>query len=518
MSRKCSKLSYYLFLEMQNTSTNFSSYLVGTRYYVWGRVWDFIYKRYYLRPFLIKVPDEYLSPEPPDVKWVSWKWPRFDYPPSANGVQVSIQYMVHNDVVLQQIVITNESQKPVDIELYYKLPPELVIRDLDFVKPQYKFNERDSASRRYALGPCGYGHVIVNPFVDEFDHIRPEGKPAAGTSPQHGPSEKAPHGGSGEPEQTVKGHRKSPSSSQVNIHAIHAPPDENKATPKQDKQTRPSQAKHVASVITMFVDGVAEKMVDHTGSKDIKDGVAKEMEHPSKENWPTKPLARILPAKDRTLPAKGEAEEAEAAKFKRQRQLEIVVAYKLLLLSEAGNREWKDFIVSAEEANINNHLHTETTAFWKDQTPLSALSLPGGNPQESSQSSHPSNISIRVIDPQNITTQNTEATVATHDGGALPRGSVQHLHLSPASDNSSMQNAGPQSNNSRLPIGQLKFPSEQAGAFFEYLAWRHLEHVLSVCAMPICDSKASGAKPPTIYTALTCGDISGHRITTSASL
>lgn len=61
----------------------------------------------------------------------------------------------------------------------------------------------------------------------------------------------------------------------------------------------------------------------------------------------------------------------------------------------------------------------------------------------------------------------------------------------------------------------------------EYLTWRHLEHILSVCAMPIAslpnsvraqkqneELKGEGVD----MVALTCGDMSGHRVCTSASL
>lgn len=82
--------------------------------------------------------------------------------------------------------------------------------------------------------------------------------------------------------------------------------------------------------------------------------------------------------------------------------------------------------------------------------------------------------------------------------------------------------------------------------FIEYLTWRHAEHILSVCAIPLAvprlslgeessESTTSGAKvipnkleisrvkegKETEYevpVALTCGDMSGHRICTSASL
>lgn len=60
----------------------------------------------------------------------------------------------------------------------------------------------------------------------------------------------------------------------------------------------------------------------------------------------------------------------------------------------------------------------------------------------------------------------------------------------------------------------------------EYLTWRHLEHILSVCAIPIASlpNSVRAQKQNEEFkdegvgmVALTCGDMSGHRVCTSAS-
>lgn len=43
---------------------------------------------------------------------------------------------------------------------------------------------------------------------------------------------------------------------------------------------------------------------------------------------------------------------------------------------------------------------------------------------------------------------------------------------------------------------------------------RNLEHILSVCSIPIDESSNDGIYP----IALTCGDLAGHRVATAASL
>lgn len=56
-------------------------------------------------------------------------------------------------------------------------------------------------------------------------------------------------------------------------------------------------------------------------------------------------------------------------------------------------------------------------------------------------------------------------------------------------------------------------------AHLNFALRRNLEHILSVCSIPVAESSAVAAvsdKIPLI--ALTCGDVSGHRISTAASL
>lgn len=48
-----------------------------------------------------------------------------------------------------------------------------------------------------------------------------------------------------------------------------------------------------------------------------------------------------------------------------------------------------------------------------------------------------------------------------------------------------------------------------------FLLWRNVEHILSVCSIPTGDQPSSEEFP---RIALTCGDIANHRVTTKASL
>lgn len=59
---------------------------------------------------------------------------------------------------------------------------------------------------------------------------------------------------------------------------------------------------------------------------------------------------------------------------------------------------------------------------------------------------------------------------------------------------------------------KLKFITEND--HLDFMVRRNLEHILSVCSIPVPELSKDGITP----IALTCGDVSGHRISTSASL
>lgn len=97
--------------------------------------------------------------------------------------------------------------------------------------------------------------------------------------------------------------------------------------------------------------------------------------------------------------------------------------------------------------------------------------------------------------------------------------------------------SGSESTEFSLPLGTPTQASSPT-SHIEYVAWIHLEYVLSVCAVPVltptlvedCSSQdrdfhsvsqttpwEDKAEEDDTPVALTCGDMSGHRICTSAS-
>lgn len=62
-------------------------------------------------------------------------------------------------------------------------------------------------------------------------------------------------------------------------------------------------------------------------------------------------------------------------------------------------------------------------------------------------------------------------------------------------------------------------PSFVGDARLNFALRRNLEHILSVCSVPVAEPSAAAAASDKIpLIALTCGDVSGHRISTAASL
>lgn len=415
---------------------------------MYGRAWDLENKHDYLRPFIILPPIDSLggSSVPPEVKWVNWKWPRYEYPRTDEGLRITIQYMVHEGIVLQQVIVQNLSDVSVELELPYKLQPELFIRDLDFMNPDYEFNnpfkstEKDSKDYWYLPGPGGYGHVLVNQL--EMPQ-RNDDTPVAVTSTKTGSNFDIQNAEDADAQTTP--------SPATKTDATHAKSDARKTSiEQQERQKFSEQPPGIASLITMFVNGRAVRKRGATA----KGGQAEKWKMPSEEDT------------DSTASVK--------KTLKTQGQLEIIVAYKLMETSQTEG-DWRKFVISAKDANINEYLRDEVEKFWKT-VPISALRL-------------------SQVDQENTNPAQPTAVQDTGKQRDLETQGRQREALS----------------------GELRLGSARPEMFLEYLAWRHLEHILSVCAVPMCVSDPEGNTPLQLV-ALTCGDMAGHRVCTSASL
>ncbi|KAF5871778.1 uncharacterized protein Bfra_008802 [Botrytis fragariae] len=123
---------------------------------------------------------------------------------------------------------------------------------------------------------------------------------------------------------------------------------------------------------------------------------------------------------------------------------EVVVAYKLVYSTSGVSNDWKQFLVEADKANVDNLLLKEFISTQYRTIPLFSL------------------------------------------GDSIPNVSASET----------------------MAWDKIK-------SNLDFIFQRHLEHLLTVCAIPIPSYQGSNN---TCAVALTCGDISAHRICTSSSL
>lgn len=460
--------------------------------------------------FSLDLPLRFRPDKPPRVKWVNWRWPRYEYDTRLPNVRASIQWVVHKGAVLEQLVIENSGDQPVDFQC--RLPKDTSMKELN----DLDLYSRHKANIRWCVpGPNGYGHVCVRDmgapdwrcFIEvgnissENDGIRNHG------DCMMQPSEPGLARTAG----TVTAKTNLNANDQVDtaVAAGFAEGD-SKLVDKTDEHIK--RTRSVAALTNLFVNGRAVKVQDdgdlcheHTigGSRNGSRGLGQET-------------------------------------------LEVIVAYKLISFP-GGEVHWRNFLVATSEADVNMILREETDRLWRrgDIPSLCSLglsvggmmsmvnpfaeqsagrdSIGNGKPEERKNSSH-------HIDSENKPN-------ATLDTGSREDSLLDQADQSANTRDGAQKHRGSKSAGFSLPSGtptQDSSPRSQ----IEYVAWRHLEYILSVCAIPVLSpsllkdhsnqwSSHPCASHPLSWEeeikeddtpiALTCGDISGHRVCTSAS-
>lgn len=233
-----------------------------------------------------------------------------------------------------------------------------------------------------------------------------------------------------------------------------------------DNKTFKHMPDGVASVITVFMDGRAVNM----------DGRAVKMD------------------------ARRTSHHGEWRKVGAGDTFQLVVAYKLVSTSNLADMCWKDFIISAEAADINRLLNEETKRFNTGSTIC--------------------DLGLTLFDTKEMEKFHTAASESSGTTGTTAQEHQTKWHGSITPPTS-------------IPEG----PKADLKPYLAYLASRHLEYILSACAVPFCvrknvdgteslypftDKRDAGRKDELKYqdlpfVALTCGDMSGHRVVTSTS-
>lgn len=184
----------------------------------------------------------------------------------------------------------------------------------------------------------------------------------------------------------------------------------------------------------------------------------------------------------------------------RCQKLEIVTAYKLVLLASPMS-DWRTFVVPLKEMNPSKFLR-EARAVSSFRT--SIIRINGNNDLTYTYDTQRSD-TLKDIVSQEV--QAGLVDVSQEETATV--GSKPQAKPSPA------VNHGPTSEKTSRTMDHI-----------EFMARRNLEHILGVCAIPVAVNVSGENAEGSVWEklrdvqpiALTCGDLSGHRICTSSSL
>ncbi|WYZ44183.1 hypothetical protein EsH8_VII_000619 [Colletotrichum jinshuiense] len=323
--------------------------------------------------------------KPRHLGYVHDRWPRYEFVDDDKNSKLTIQWIVHEQTLLQQCLVENTGKDDLTVPFLFK--KDMHIRDLDYVDQSYAFNESQTG-QDCKLGPNGFGLVIVRPLPNN----KPEEKVKEGND-----TAKKPQG------ESTKDDIESKTGTPVESSFQTAPPIKSGA---------------VAVAISVFLNGKAIQ-------------------------WNMKDEEPLL---EETL--------------KSGAVVEVVTAYRMLHLP-GSHIDWKDVLVQSAAANVSKYLISEPfTSFFPSQHEKPAEDVFEAN-------------------SGNFGSQQLGST-----------SSAELEHQQPPD----------------------KRPPDSSICHIDFVIRRKLEHILSVCAIPV---ERENGRPVTI--ALTCGDISGHLVSSSAS-
>lgn len=450
----------------------------------------------------------------------------------------------------------------------------MLIRDLDYLDDS-SYNEQDSKGYTRGVGPNGFSWVTANvfdseklatgqdnesrinraPLTRDFDHDGQRLR-SAGAQEETSENKQLTHSAKSSGEQDVRpqtnlGQNNSehdlPSGDAQNtgvkesVIKQHESDSKECKTVEQSEGGRPSEAKHspsddgmwqkrrisdtwsakdthaVASITSLYVNGTAEKIALGTDSR-IREVIG----------------------------AKGSSSSV----------LEITVAYKMIVIPK-GKANWKNFLIPSGMADVSAMLATETEHLWghtvtdncRCSQSLCDMGLSMVDPTERDVKQDASEKGQTLRNPGHAIHE-AQKNTAVH-GAATPIATSQVDVMSgeilPPVEPPNEQNLA-QDTSTRPTFDDTVAPSQKLSPMnsIEYLTWRHTEHILSVCTIALAvprlslgeessGSTTSGAETMAdklgssgaqegkkteyeVPVALTCGDMSGHRICTSASL
>ncbi|KAK2604224.1 hypothetical protein N8I77_007171 [Diaporthe amygdali] len=490
--------------------------------------------------------DDRLQPqEPPNVKWVNWRWPRYEWEAefldektnTKAKVKVCRQWVVHGRAVLAQTTLQNLSQTHLEnLQCYYQT--EMLIRELDYVEPRHTFNEdslEDKSPSRYKQFPAprGFGRVTVHdldtrPYTGTNVGTRVKNRPSV-DSQRENVSEHGEHTkkASAMEESTTSNiaigrrrsdelhHEQTVGSEYAHEHSQNAPRPEEDQSAEQIKETATRDAGEDGGKIQVRDDKVLDKI------RQIQDTWSRKQ---------TKSVASVMITYRNGLAVEMNTESTSDGVIQlgpngRDEDIcEIVTAYKLVPLP-GKIVDWRNFFLTPKEVDVSEILREETIRFW-------------GQCKGSGQQPELCNFGLSVMDMKESTQDAQKFANAADEGfNATGEAVAEAVHEKmssthadiPSGDSTAKDQEGNHGATSRSTPGSSGFSSPNGPPdgsspkdHIEFLLRRHLEHVLSVCAVPLMRFDLVGEDPvekeeDAQAFALTCGDMSGHRVCTSAS-
>lgn len=374
----------------------------------------------------------------PQLKWVHWRWPRFEYELRKSKLKVSIQWMVRDHVVLQQWVVENKGDG--DISVPINLGRDMWIQDMEYMDYNNNFNDRRGAQGQFgSAGPHGYGWLLMHPFDDTM-HPTPQTTYQGGINPPF---------------------------------------------PAHSSRER--------------TDNIEEK----TGDVDPKAVTTNELSRLEKDRpIATAVMGVFVDGKARQF----KSEESNAGQWeetlKQGKTMEVTAAYKLILVPKE-TVDYRNFLIPVAAANV--------TQFLAEETPIPSCSL-----------------SAIDLGKRHVGVRSDRGEDNSYLAPASPTLQPKETNLSEGTGVTGTTN--PDRLETQLRVLRLSgLPTTVSPrSHIDFAIWRNLEHILSVCAIPLNapmlveHQNKTTAGPETEKdmdaVALTCGDFSGHRLYNTASL
>lgn len=416
---------------------------------------------------------------PPKLTWNGWRWPRYEYGAQhfeESSATLTVQWMVHKKTLIQRCVL--ECNDKDDTEINVKFFKGMRIRDLDHIDGRKgSFNEVPNDRLQGGLGPGGYSWVwrALYPSVAEDEE-------AAEENDETGSAEREARNTAGE--RAVQGDQPRDSLFEA-------------SKPETDTEPQPQETKTGLGYFHQRLKRPADPPHEEDlGTNDVKQDEATGIEDSSKERNKTSAVVVVAAIFVNGCPMKFDHEQewslprvwkeplkGVTAESSGPSRLEVVTAYRMAVLP-TSNVDWSNLIIPAKDVDIPSFLQKQTF------TPFPLLAEDRVRGQEG------------PLESKTDQKSTAEGRLSSQSSGKVD-------------DFSSRMKArlAPLNFPSGSPLDKL--PTQH----MNYVMWRHLEHILSVCSVPVtippgskCD--VDGIQP----VALTCGDLSMHRVCTSASL